>query len=163
VNSIIRMILHLLLLALVHTGFGEKFVTDDYEPCHYFYTVKINIDLMQQDLTTGSILYNNITYEKGEFGWYDYAYKNGVKQITERHLRGCLSIVHKGACIRLCNDEVDKDSTAVPIKLNVMDDSRFEVIDLVNDEDYKDRLIFGRTCEHQYSDDELQFFKVFFF
>jgi hypothetical protein len=129
------------------------------EPCHYFDTVPINPNNAQTNNQTGAIVYNNITYNVGQFGWYDYNYTKGVRQPADKHLRGCMCAINGGTCIRLCNEfgevfhsrqKVKHNETTYKVYVNISGDSRVEAFDLANDEHYKHRLIHGPTCENRF-------------
>jgi hypothetical protein len=99
--------------------------------------------------------------------------KNGNKQLTKIHKRGCFCLLKD--CIRLCcasglvfKDQVGCVSTNLTYKVlvDVLDDNTTEKIDLTEHEAYKDRLLFNHDhCESTYSeeefpDDKNMFFKV---
>jgi Methuselah N-terminus len=116
--------------------------TNGLEPCHYLDTVPIDTNSAQQDLKTGIVSYNNISYEKSQIGWFDYVYINGSREESERHLRGCLCKVLKGACFRICQENYDP-KTPITAALE-------EKIGNLT----RDQLVYGQPCANMHPGNE---------
>jgi Methuselah N-terminus len=119
---------------------SSEIKTNISEPCHYLDTVPIIESNAQQDAQSGVIYYNNVKFEKTQFGWFDYVYVNGSRKKSEPHLRGCLCAV--GACFRICQENVDPTA---PITAEVEN----KTINLTND-----RLVFGQPCARMHEGNE---------
>lgn len=122
------------------------------KPCSPFDTINITAGTKNSD---DSITHNGITYEKNEYAYYNYIFKNQSHKIkVPKHIRGCICL-HR-ICVRSCcleneiwNSNINKcvsnnNTELSTFNATIRENGEFIDHNLQNSTEYG--IVFGKIC-----------------